>query len=165
MERQAILGRQVSGVGTLHLAKAKAQTALTHACQAATERTWRESATRAACTRLTDSGGREAAWVGQCPTRPNYVMENDHWRDAVSIRLAVPLPYLALGPSACCCHDRFDRRSGAIGQRGGAGRAPGGVPVHAGAAAGRVVARAGRPDRCVDTVHRAYPTATTPCPV
>ena len=116
MELQAILGRQVSGVGTLHLAKAKAQTALTHACQAATERTWRESATWAACTRLTDSGGREAAWVGQCPTRPNYVMENDHWRDAVSIRLAVPLPYLALGPSACCCHDRFDRRSGAIGQ-------------------------------------------------
>ena len=32
MELQAILGRQVSGVGTLHLAKAKAQTALTHAC-------------------------------------------------------------------------------------------------------------------------------------
>ena len=43
-------------------------------------------------------------------------MENDHWRDAISIRLAVPLPYLALGPSTCCCHDRFDRRSGAIGQ-------------------------------------------------
>ena len=43
-------------------------------------------------------------------------MEIDHWRDAISIRLAVPLPYLALGPSACCCHDRFDRRSGAIGQ-------------------------------------------------
>ena len=41
------------------------------------------------------------------PDPPSYAMEGGHWRDATSIRLAVPLPYLALGPPACCCHDRF----------------------------------------------------------
>jgi hypothetical protein len=116
LEVQAVLGRQVSGAGTLHLARAKSQTALTHACQAAAERTWRASATRADCTRLTDAGGKESAWVSQCPTRQEYKMTNEQWRDSISIRLAVPLPFLVHGPVLCCCHDRFDRRTGGIAQ-------------------------------------------------
>ena len=48
------------------------------------------------------------------PDPPSYAMEGGHWRDATSIRLAVPLPYLALGPPACCCHDRFGQRSGSL---------------------------------------------------
>jgi hypothetical protein len=48
------------------------------------------------------------------PDSPSYAMEGGHWRDATSIRLAVPLPYLALAPPACCCHDRFGQRSGSL---------------------------------------------------
>ena len=54
MELQAILGRQVSGVGTLHLAKAKAQTALTHAARL-------PSCNREDLARVCHAGGLHAA--------------------------------------------------------------------------------------------------------
>jgi hypothetical protein len=118
----------MSGVGTLSLARPKPQRALTHAIQAAAERAWRVDASAADCTRLTDAGGPEAAWVGQCPTRPEYALTGDQWRDAVSTRLGLPLAFLASGPRNCCCHDRFDRRTRDIqvgvsdAQRGGVRR-------------------------------------------
>ena len=92
VELKAILGEQVSGVGTLHLARVKPQRALTHAVQAAAERAWRDDADAADCTRLTDAGGPESVWVGQCPTRPEYVMTGCQWRDGVSTRLGVQKP-------------------------------------------------------------------------
>eukprot|EP01044_Picomonas_judraskeda_P013327 COSAG03_NODE_2004_length_3235_cov_2.481824_3_plen_175_part_00 len=70
VELRAILGEQVSGVGTLRLARVKPQRAITHAIYAAVERSWRADASAADCVRITDAGGPEAAWVGQCPTRP-----------------------------------------------------------------------------------------------
>ena len=64
VELRAILGEQVSGVGTLRLARVKPQRAITHAIYAAVERSWRADASAADCVRITDAGGPEAAWVG-----------------------------------------------------------------------------------------------------
>ena len=63
VEMRAILGEHVSGVESLHLARAKPQRALTHAVLATAERNWRLDASRADCTRLTDASGPEPAWV------------------------------------------------------------------------------------------------------
>jgi hypothetical protein len=98
VEMRAILGEHVSGVESLHLARAKPQRALTHAVLATAERNWRLDASRADCTRLTDASGPESAWVGQCPTRPQYVFTSSQWRDAISTRLGVPLSFLQQGP-------------------------------------------------------------------
>ena len=84
--------REVKGVASLRVAKARSQTALTHARQKQRERNWRSDAGKANCTRLTDCGGKEAAWVSTTPS------------------------FLASGPVSCDCHDRFDRRTGAIRQ-------------------------------------------------
>ena len=54
--------------------------------------------------------------MSQCPTREEYKMTNEQWRVSISIRLAVPLPFLVHGPVLCCCHDSFDRRTGGIAQ-------------------------------------------------
>lgn len=115
-ELQALLGKEVKGVASLRVAKARSQTALTHACQKYAERSWREDASRADCTRLTDCGGKEAAWVSATPSRPEYELKSADWRDSFCNRLGVPKHFLASGPSACDCHDRFDRRTGAIRQ-------------------------------------------------
>ena len=56
-ELQALLGREVKGVASLRVAKARSQTALTHACQKQMERNWRPDAGKVNCTRLTKQPG------------------------------------------------------------------------------------------------------------
>ena len=73
-------------------------------------------ATRKDSTRLTDAGGKEAGWVSAVPTRPEYRLSSVDWRDAMCARLAIPHAFLLAGPGTCCCHDGFDRRTGAIAQ-------------------------------------------------
>ena len=80
--KEALLGKEVKGVASLRVAKARSQTALTHACQKYAERSWREDASRADCTRLTDCGGKEAAWVSATPSRPEYELKSADWRDS-----------------------------------------------------------------------------------
>ena len=46
IELQALLGEQVQGVGTLHLAKERSQARLTQACWRAAERKWRKMGDR-----------------------------------------------------------------------------------------------------------------------
>ena len=114
IELQALLGEQVQGVGTLHLAKGRSQARLTQACWRAAERKWREMGDQVDGTRLTDCGGKEAQWVSAVPSRPQYALTSADWRDAFCNRLAVPKSFLEAGPSDCDCHDRFDRHSGQI---------------------------------------------------
>ena len=115
-ELQALLGKEVKGLASLRVAKTRSQTALTHACQKRMERNWRSDAGRANCTRLTDCGGKEAAWVSTTPSRPEYELKSAAWRDAICNRLNVQKSFLASGPVSCDCLDRFDRRTGAIRQ-------------------------------------------------
>ena len=114
IELQALLGEQVQGVGTLHLAKERSQARLTQACWKAAERKWRKMGDRIDGTRLTDCGGKEAQWVSAVPSRPQYALTSADWRDAFCNRLGVPKSFLEAGPGDCDCHDRFDRRSGQI---------------------------------------------------
>ena len=70
----------------------------------------------AAKKRLESCGGKEAGWVTAIPSRPEYRMTSQQWRDRFAVRLGLPLPFLRAGPTSCDCHDAFTRRSGAIAQ-------------------------------------------------
>ena len=118
LEMQQILGDQVSGIDSLHLARPKPQEPLSKAVWRATERHWMR---RPHCTlkdkkRLVACGGREAGWVTAMPAVREYQLTNNQWRDSVSTRLHVPLSFLVAGPTRCDCHDSFDRRTGDIAQ-------------------------------------------------
>ena len=114
VEMGLILGEQVRGVDSLHLARPRPQGALGHAVSVSLEREWRADASRAEEVRLTSCGGKEAAWVTAIPSRPEYRLASPAWRDSIALRLGVPLEFLVSGPTNCCCVDVFDRRTGAI---------------------------------------------------
>ena len=110
-EMQGALGSSVSSVADLATARAKPQNDLFMLCMRAVERNWRKDASTRDCVRLTECGGKGAAWVTRCPTRPEYCMRNHLWRTAILVRLALPLPHLRKQQHGCECHDRYDCRT------------------------------------------------------
>ena len=164
---QQILGDQVSGIGSLHLARPKPQQSLSKAVWRAAERIWMADG---ACTlkdkrRLLACGGREAGWVTAMPSAREYQLTNDQWRDAVSSRLHLPLSFLVADDDKALGDDSFQDRPakplgcGRLAWRGvgsggcwrtGRGRAKAGVSGRLGCArpghvrAGRVLSELGR---------------------
>jgi hypothetical protein len=116
-ELRNVLGAHVHSVSDLATAKSLSQKDLTTLCMRALEREWRDSASKSDRARLTDCGGREAAWVTRCPTRPEYRVKNPLWRVALLTRLALPLPHLRARQPGCVCHDRFDSHAHDPGRR------------------------------------------------
>ena len=128
VELRLVLGDQVRGMDSLCLARPRSQNGLTKAIWRYAERSFCATAddqlaagkglgsAMAAKKRLESCGGKEAGWVTAIPSRPEYRMTSQQWRDRFAVRLGLPLPFLRAGPTSCDCHDAFTRRSGAIAQ-------------------------------------------------
>ena len=118
IEMSLALGDDVTSFCKLGLARPKPQHKLTEYALGSAARLWK---LRTVCalrlrdtTRLTAAGGREAAWVAQCPTKKRWRLTNDEWTDAMCHRLHIPLPFLVGGPSGCDCHYSYDLKTQAL---------------------------------------------------